>query len=81
MITEITIILFLHPGETQELIEATNTNPSIVLVAPEGTSEEHLLPAVLRGEQAQQQQQQPIRMSALPRSVVQTSRPPLPQQN
>ena len=60
-------------GEVKELHQATERTPGIVVVTPE-EDDEHgsdIIPTVCRrGEPG-------IKMNALPRHLVQTSRPPL----
>ena len=60
------------PGDSHEVHEGSGSIPSIFVVTPDDGEGEHM-PSVLRSEQ----EREPIRMSALPRSTVQTSRPPL----
>lgn len=65
------------PGSTQELHEGSMNTPSIVVETPLEEDSNSNLPRVLQRDGSHQQ---PIRMSALPPSTVQTCRPPLPQQ-
>ena len=62
-------------GEVQELIEATNSTPGIVVVTPEDGDSE-TTPTVCRQDNSVEPR---LRMSALPRHLVQTTRPPLTQ--
>ena len=59
------------PGDSHEVHEGSASTPSIFVVTPDDGEGDHM-PSVLR-----QQDSEPIRMSALPRSTVQTTRPPL----
>lgn len=66
-------------GEVQQLHDATDTTPGIVVVTPDNPleEEEHLVPKVCQDKTAHSGGR--INMNALPRHFVQTSRPPLSQ--
>ena len=64
-------IIFLT-GDCHEVHEGSPSTPSIFVVTPDDGMETELVPSVLRDEE----ERETISMAALPRSVVQTSRPP-----
>ena len=68
-------------GEAQELHEATESTPGIVVVTPSdpGKETDSLTPSVCRDEAATAGSGPRMRMNALPRHLVQTARPPLSQ--
>ena len=66
-------------GEVQQLHDATDSTPGIVVVTPDNPlgEEEHLVPKVCQDKATHSSSR--INMNALPRRLVQTSRPPLSQ--